>query len=143
MIAFTSLPVAAMQAWFGSSLEEIPAGQKPVAYTVAGIMLVVAIELVRRRKLREEYALLWLITGLVLLVLAWQHEWLAWFQSLISAKSPVSALFFGAFLFLMLLCLMLSVRLSKLTFKQKGLVQKLAMLEKDLLDLRARVERGP
>ncbi len=81
-----------MPDWFASTLEEIPAGQKPVAYTVAFVMLAVAIELVRRRKLREEYALLWLITGLVLLVLAWQHQWLAWFQRLISAKSPVSAL---------------------------------------------------
>lgn len=131
-----------IQAWFSSNLEEIPIGQKPVAYTVALVMLAVAIELVRRRKLREEYALLWLITGLVLLVLAWQHQWLAWFQTLISAKSPVSALFFGAFMFLMLLCLMLSVRLSKVTFKQKGLAQKLALLEKELSDLRTRVERG-
>lgn len=130
-----------MPDWFASTLEEIPAGQKPVAYTVAFVMLAVAIELVRRRKLREEYALLWLITGLVLLVLAWQHQWLAWFQRLISAKSPVSALFFGAFLFLMLLCLMLSVRLSKLAFKQKGLAQKMALLEKDICDLRARLER--
>lgn len=130
-----------MPDWYPSTLEEIPAGQKPVAYIVALVMLAVAIELVRRRKLREEYALLWLITGLVLLVLAWQHQWLAWFQQLISAKSPVSALFFGAFVFLMLLCLMLSVRLSKLTFKQKGLAQKMALLEKDLSDLRTRLER--
>src|SRR4030095_11742767 len=100
-------------------LEELPPGQKTVAYVLALSMLGVAVELVRRRKLREEYALVWLGTGLVLLLLAWQHELLSWFQQLIGAKSPVSALFLGAFVFLMFLCLLFSVRLSKMSLRQR------------------------
>lgn len=114
---------------------ELPPGQKTVAFVLAATMLVAAIELVRRRKLREEYALLWLCTATALLLLAWQHQWLTWFQQLIGAKSPVSALFFGGFVFLMLLCLQFSVRLSKMSFREKALTQKLAIAEKRLHDL--------
>jgi hypothetical protein len=121
------------------SMAELPSGQKAVAYVMALSMLALVIELVRRRKLREEYALVWLGTGVALLLLAWQHQWLSWFQNLISAKSPVSALFFGGFVFLMWLCLLLSVRLSKMSFRVKSLVQKMGLLEKQLADLRARV----
>ena len=120
-----------------SSIEEVPPAQKVVAYVLAITMLALAIELVRRRKLREEYALVWLGTGTALLLLAWQHQWLSWFQGLIGAKSPVSALFFGGFVFLMWLCLLFSVRLSKMSFRQKSLVQKLAILEKQVAELRA------
>jgi len=120
--------------------EDLPPGQQTVAFVLAISMLAVAIELVRRRKLREEYALVWLGTGAVLLVLAWQHQWLSWFQGLIAARTPVSALFFGGYVFLMLLCLQFSVRLSKLSVRQKTLVQKLAILEKDLATMRQRVE---
>jgi hypothetical protein len=48
----------------------------------------------------------------------------------------VSALFFGGFVFLMLLCLQFSVRLSKMSVRQKTLVQKLAILEKDIEAMR-------
>ncbi|MEZ5963270.1 MAG: DUF2304 domain-containing protein [Planctomycetota bacterium] len=118
------------------AIDEMPAGQQTVAYVLALSMLAVAVELVRRRKLRDEYALVWLGTGTALLLLAWQHQWLSWFQNLIGAKSPVSALFFGGFVFLMLLCLQFSVRLSKMSFRQKTLVQKIAILEKTLEALR-------
>lgn len=122
------------------AIEEMPPGQQTVAFVLALSMLAVAVELVRRRKLRDEYALVWLCTGTALLLLAWQHHWLSWFQGIIGAKSPVSALFFGGFVFLMLLCLQFSVRLSKMSFRQKTLVQKLAILEKELDRLRQRQE---
>jgi hypothetical protein len=115
---------------------ELPPGQQTVAFVLALAMLVVAVELVRRRKLREEYALVWLGTGTALLLLAWQHQWLAWFQGVIAAKAPESALFFGGFVFLMLLCLQFSIRLSKMSFRQKTLVQKLAILETEVAALR-------
>lgn len=117
-------------------IDEMPPGQQTVAFVLALTMLAVAIELVRRRKLREEYALVWLGTGTALLLLAWQHHWLSWFQGIIGAKSPVSALFFGGFVFLMLLCLQFSVRLSKMSSRQKTLVQKLAILEKEFEGMR-------
>jgi hypothetical protein len=111
---------------------ELPAGQKPVAYAVAITMLAVSLELVRRRKLREEHALVWVITAGLLLLLAWQHRLLDWFTGIIGARSPVSALFFGAVVFLMLLCLQFSVRLSKLTFRQRTLTQEIALLREQV-----------
>ncbi len=106
--------------------------QQAVAIVTALIMLLAAIELVRRRKLREEYSILWIGTGVVLLVLAFQQDLVVLFANLLGAASSTSALFFGALVFLMLLALQFSIRLSKLTFRNKALSQRLALLEEEL-----------
>ena len=111
--------------------------QKIVAVILAAAILIVVIELVRKRKLREEYTVLWVGTALILLALALWGELLTWFQKTIGAAASTSALFFGGLVFLMLVALQLSVRLSKLTFRNKTLSQRVALLEKQIEDLRA------
>ena len=114
----------------------LPTDQKIVAVTLAIVMIVVVIELVRRHKLREEYSLLWVGTAFVLLVLALWPGLLSWFQNMIGAKLPTSALFFGALVFLMLVALQFSVRLTRLTTRNRALVQKVALLQEQVEKLR-------
>lgn len=121
----------------GDKLEELPPDQKVVAVAVAVCMLLVVLELVRRRKLREEYSLLWLGTAVVLMVLALEPRVLTRFQLAIGAKLPTSALFFGALVFLMLVSLLMSIRLSKLTFRNKALGQQAALAQQEIDELRA------
>jgi hypothetical protein len=116
----------------------LPGHQQVVAIVLAVVMLAVVLELVRKRKLREEYSLIWTMTALVLILLAWQHELLTLFQRAIGAVEPTSALFFGALVFLMCVALQFSVRLSKLTFRNRTLSQRVALLEQELDELRAR-----
>jgi hypothetical protein len=119
----------------------LPARQQAVALVLALLILFAVVELVRKRKLREEYAFLWIGTAVLLIVLALTDQPLLWVKDLIGADQPVSALFLGALLFLMLLALQFSVRLSRLTWRLKTLAQRLALLEKEIDVLRGRQRR--
>lgn len=96
------------------------------------LLLLVVIELVRRRKLREEYSMLWVVTACGIVLLAWRHDILDLVRRATGIVEPQSALFFGAFLFLISICLQFSVRLSKLTWRNRMLAQRVALLEQEL-----------
>lgn len=106
--------------------------QTLVAILLAVSMLLVVLELIRRRRLREEYSLLWIGTALALLVLALNRDVLIWLSSLIGATTPNTTLFFGALVFLMLLGLQFSVRLSRLTYRMRKLTRQVGLLEEEL-----------
>ena len=71
------------------------------------------IELVRRRLLREEYSVLWLSTSLLMFVLVSQYEWLEELTQFIGAVLPTTTLFIGAFLFLLLIVVQFSIKLTR------------------------------
>jgi hypothetical protein len=95
-------------------------------------MLLLIIDLVRRRKLREEYSQLWFATWLGILMFMVWFDLLKWVSHLIGAVSNVSTLFFFAFMFLVLISLHFSVVISKLTDKIKDLSQQHALLQNEL-----------
>jgi hypothetical protein len=95
----------------------------------AAVMLLVILELVRRRRLLERYALLWLLAGVVLLGLAIWRGALEELAALVGIASPPNALFFVAFGFVLVLLLHFSVAVSRLTDQTKVLAQRLALLE--------------
>jgi glucan phosphoethanolaminetransferase (alkaline phosphatase superfamily) len=111
---------------------------KIVALVISIGMMLLIIELVRRRKLREEYSWLWLLTGSVIIVLMMWFGLLKWTTHLIGAIKPSSAIFFLAFLFLFIISLHFSVVISKLTDRNKELAQKYALLELELRELKER-----
>ena len=110
----------------------LPPRQRIVAIVLAISILLIVIELVRQRKLREEYSVLWIVTALGLLVLALNYRILVWITELIGATFPPTALLFFGILFLMLLSLQFSIRLSRLTYRLRSLSQKMAILEEEL-----------
>lgn len=124
-------------------IDGLPGHQKSVAIVLAVAILFVVFELVRRRKLREEYSLLWGGTAVLLLVLALEHRLLNVFKRLIGAVEPTSALFFGALVFLMLVSLMFSIRLSKLSIRSRTLSQRIALLEEELHELKSSSANRP
>lgn len=123
-------------------LEPLPGRQRLVAVLLAAGLVVLTFELVRRRKLREEYSWVWLATAVLLAVLALQQDLLLTVSRWIGSSNVVSTLFFGAFLFVMALLLQVSVRLSRLTHRHRTLGQRLALLEEEVARLRA-AESGP
>lgn len=117
----------------------MPLRNKMVALMIGVVMLLFIIELVRRRKLREEYSWLWLLTGVVILMLTFWYDLLKWMTQLIGAVIPSSTIFFFAVLFLFLISLHFSVVISKLTDRNKELAQQYALLELELNDLKKEV----
>jgi hypothetical protein len=101
-------------------------------------MLLLVIELVRRRKLREEYSWLWLMTGAIIILLALWFDLLKWITHLVGAVVPSSTIFLFAFLFLILISLHFSVVISKLTDRNKELAQKHALLELEFNEFKKR-----
>ena len=100
-----------------------------VACAGALLLLGVVFELVRRKRLLERYALLWLFSALVLLVLAVWGGLLTRVADAIGIYYPPSALFVVAFAFVLLLLLHFSLAVSRLTDQTKVLAQRLALLE--------------
>lgn len=116
----------------------MPVRNKVVAFVVGLWMLLLIIELVRRRKLREEYSWLWLMTGSVILLLTLWFDLLKWITDLVGAVSPSSTIFLFAFLFLVFISLHFSVVISKLTERNKELAQRYALLELEVHELKKR-----
>jgi len=114
---------------------DLPIRQRVLAAVLAGVMLLAVIELVRQRKLREEYSVLWVITALGLLFLAIDYGFLVWLTHLLGGVLPTSTLFFGGILFLMLLSLQFSVRLTRNTTRMRQLARKCALLEQRIEEL--------
>lgn len=101
-----------------------------ILVVIIGIVIFLGIiELVRRRKLREEYSFIWLMTGFVFVLFAVDGDILLFVSDLIGITLPVNALFFMALMFVMLLCLYFSLRISALTTQVKNLAQQLALLQ--------------
>ncbi len=95
-------------------------------------LLVVVLEMVRRRRLLERYALLWLFSALVILGLAVWRGALEQVASAVGIYSPPNALFFIALGFVLILLLHFSAAVSRLSDQSKVLAQRQAILEQQL-----------
>ena len=105
-----------------------------IAAAVASLLLLVVVfELIRSRRLRERYALLWLLTGLVLLALSlWRgglNTIAGWFGV---TGYPPAVLFAVGSLFIILVLLHYSTVISRLSDQNTILAQRLALLEERL-----------
>ena len=105
-----------------------------VAAVAVVLVLGVIIELIRRRRLQERYALLWIVTGGVMLLFALWRSALDRFAELVGVAYPPSALFMVAGLFVFVVLLHFSMVLSKLSEQNKALAQQIALLEQRLRD---------
>ena len=99
------------------------------------LLLLVILELVRRKYLRERYALIWVVTGSLFLLLSVREGILHRISDLLGFSLPVNALFFFGILFLILIVLGLSVVTSRLAEKNRALTQEVVLLKKRVIDL--------
>lgn len=105
-----------------------------IAGTIASVALVIIVlELIRSRRLRERYALLWLATGIVLAVLCAWRDGLNTIASWVGIRSyPPAVLFAVGILFILAVLLHYSTVISRLSDQNVLLAQKLALLEQEL-----------
>jgi hypothetical protein len=92
-------------------------------------LLALVVELVRRRKVGEAYSLLWLLTGLILVILSLWRELLDVMAGLVGIFYPPAALFVIGFGFVLLILLQFSVVVSRLSDENRSLIQRLAILD--------------
>ncbi len=115
-----------------------------IAATIASILLLLVVfELIRSRRLRERYALLWVVTGAVLLILSAWRGALDVIAGWVGVTTyPPAVLFAVAALFILLVLLHYSTVISKLSDQSTILAQRVALLEERLPDGDARSESG-
>jgi hypothetical protein len=104
-----------------------------IAAAASLLLLLIVLELIRGRRLKERYALLWLLTGIVLLVLsAWRGGLNTIAGWLGVSTYPPAILFAVATLFVIVVLLYYSTVLSKLADQNTLLAQRVALLEERL-----------
>jgi len=101
------------------------------AFSILGALafVLLILELVRRRALREQYSLLWLLTGALLLVFGLWRRLVDVIGNLLGVYYPPAALILVFTLFFMVILLHFSTVISQLSSRNRTLAQRVAILE--------------
>jgi len=110
----------------------MPLQQQLFALSVSVFVFAFIINLVRRKRLKEEYSTLWLGTSVLIFVLVIKYKWLVLLTRLIGAGLPTTTLFIASIIFLMLVAVQFSMKISSLSDQLKNLVQDNALLRAGL-----------
>jgi hypothetical protein len=106
--------------------------QRIEVIVLAAVICFLIFELIRRKRLMERYAILWLLAGLCVLVLALWKGLLTTLAHAAGITYLPSALFAVAFLFVLLMLVHFSTTISRLSDQNTMLAQRLALLQQRL-----------
>ena len=109
-------------------MAELTLHQTIFALTTSLLAFVFVLELVRRRRLREEYSWLWLLTAGAMAVLVVWYRLLLVITRIVGAVTPINTLLLCAVLFLFAIAVHYSMIISRLASQVKNLAQELALL---------------
>ena len=110
----------------------MPIQQKIFAISTSIALFIVIIDLVRRRRLREEFSWLWLLTGVVVIILASWYGLLKLITGIIGAVLPTTTLFLFSVIFLIIINLYYATKISSLHDRVKDLAQHIAILQSEV-----------
>ncbi|MEE2521397.1 DUF2304 domain-containing protein [Pseudarthrobacter sp. J75] len=112
------------------------------AFVLALIIVVLVFEMLRRKKLREKYAALWLVVGLATLVLAAFPQLLADVARLLGVQVPSNLLFAMSILLALGVCLHLSWEISVVEDETRTLAEEAAILRAQLERLEQKLDQA-
>ena len=116
-------------------MENVQVFRIQVLAIVGSVVLILFIlELIRRKRLKEEFAVLWLGMGIVFLVISVFRKLLDKFSELVGIGYPPAALFLILIMGLAVILIHFSVAISRLKEENKKLAQELGLLRKELED---------
>ena len=122
--------------WFLSRTQVI------VAVGAVGLALYV-LDLVRRRRLSEEYSLLWVVASVAVAILGFTTPLLRAITRALGILYEGSTVFFFGLVFATAMLLYLSVKLSRLGQENHALTRELALLRYEIDELRSAPRRSP
>ena len=99
------------------------------AITASIFIVLLVFELVRRKRLREEYTWLWILSAATIFLITVRYDLLVFITHLIGAVLPTTTVFLFGILFLYLICLHYAVKMTTLSEQVKKLAQEHALLE--------------
>ncbi len=96
---------------------------------IGGVLtLVVLFEMLRRQRLREKYAVIWVVVVGATLVLAIFPDLLTLAADALGVKVPANLLFFGAIMLLLFISIQLSYEIGRLEERTRTLAEEVALL---------------
>jgi len=104
------------------------------AFAVAACIGLIAflVVLLRTRRLREKYAIIWMVVGVGLLVLGALPGTMGTLARAVGVQTPSNLLFAIALIVLLLVCIQLSVEITSLEEESRTLVEEVALLRFDV-----------
>lgn len=96
------------------------------------VVLTLILELLRRRQLREKYAILWMGVGLAVLVLGFFPRLLDSVATMLGVASGASLVLFLGVIFLLLVSIHLSWEVSRLEEETRTLAEEVALIRTEL-----------
>jgi hypothetical protein len=106
-----------------------------VALAAVGLALYV-LDLVRRRRLSEEYSLLWVVASVIVAILGFTTPLLTAITHALGIMYEGSTVFFFGLAFATAMLLYLSIKLSRLGQENHALTRELALLRYEIEELR-------
>ena len=107
------------------------------AWLVCAVLLLTVFELVRRRKLTEEYSFLWILSSLVLLGLSARREVLSIVARWLAISDPLMVLVMLLIAMIVVASLCFSVIVSRQRQQIERLIEETAILSAELRELRS------
>ncbi|MDR0435563.1 MAG: DUF2304 domain-containing protein [Propionibacteriaceae bacterium] len=98
------------------------------AVTLCTIFLVWIVVLLRRRRLKEKYAALWIVLALGVCIISAFPKLTVWLAGIAGVQLPVNLLFAVATFFLLICCVQLSANVSRLEEDLRTLAEELALI---------------
>lgn len=108
-----------------------------IAIVVSVSLFLYILYLVRKKKIKEEYSLLWLSSSFIFIVFSIWREGLEYFAKMVGIAYPPAALFLLLMLAIFLILIEFSIIISKLAEKNKTLAQEMALLKFEIEKLKA------
>jgi hypothetical protein len=112
-------------------MEFLSRTQVITAFGAVGLALYV-LDLVRRRKLSEEYSLLWVMCTVTVAVLGFSTPLLMWVSDVLGMTGAASTVFAAGLAFVMAMLLYMSVKMSRLGEENHVLTRELALLRYEI-----------
>lgn len=118
----------------------------PVSYLLGLVATLLAllgvIEMLRRRRLRERHAVLWIVAGVFALIVGIFPVTLSWAAALLGISVPTNLIFFVTIAILFFVCLQHSSELTQLESKTRTLAERQALLELRMRAVESEPPRG-
>ncbi len=103
------------------------------------LLVVFLVWLLRTRRLREKYAITWLVVGLGVCVFGAFPTAVEWMADLVGVETPSNLLFALALIVLLIVCIQLSTEITTLEEETRTLAEEVALLRYDVEQLAARM----
>lgn len=106
------------------------------------LLMLLTVELIRKRHLEEKYALTWLTACVFFFLCSLNVKVLSFLADISGVLVPSNFIFLLGFFFLTVISLSLSVIVSKESLGRRRLVQELSLLRFELEEMRNRLGEG-